>query len=59
MAGDAFLLGEAIISWYSTKQPVVALSTMEEEYIALTPAGQEAIWLKALLNELGCPQGNI
>ena len=59
MSGYVFMLGKSIISWYSTKQPVVALSTMEAEYIALTPAGQEAIWLKGLLEELGYKQETV
>ena len=32
---------------------VVALSTSEAEYIALSSAAQEAIWLNKLLTELG------
>nr|GEV05530.1 retrotransposon protein, putative, Ty1-copia subclass [Tanacetum cinerariifolium] len=34
-------------------QHVVALSTTEAEYMALTEAAKEAIWLKGLLEELG------
>ena len=37
----------------SKKQAVVALSTSEAEYIALSSAAQEAIWLRKLLTELG------
>ena len=36
------------ISWLSKKQPIVALSTSEAEYIALSSASQEAVWLKQL-----------
>ena len=36
----------------SEKQPVVALSTTEAEYIALCSAVQEAVWLKRLPAEL-------
>jgi hypothetical protein len=31
----------------------VAISTTEAEYITLTYGAQEAVWIKALLNELG------
>ena len=41
------------ISWQSKKQGVVALSTCEAEYVALSAAVQEAIWLKKLLADLG------
>jgi hypothetical protein len=59
MSGHGFKLGDCLISWYSTRQSIVALSTMESEYIALTPAVQEVIWLKQLLEDLGCPQNTI
>ena len=40
------------MSWMSRKQSCVALSTAEAEYISLTHAAQEAIWLNCLLAEL-------
>lgn len=41
--------GSSLISWKSRKQPTVALSTCEAEYIALASAIQECIYLKQLL----------
>ena len=41
-----------LISWKSKKQPVVALSSCEAEYVALTFAIQEAKYLKQLLMDL-------
>ena len=41
------------MSWKSTLQFTVALSTTEAEYMALTEAIKEAIWLGGLLDELG------
>ena len=40
------------MSWMSRKQSCVALSTAEAEYISLTHAAQEAVWLNRLLAEL-------
>ena len=40
------------IAWTSTKQPIVALSTTEAEYIALTNACQNLLWLKQLLLDI-------
>ena len=40
------------ISWYSKKQSVVALSTMEAEYIAGATGVSECLWVKDLLSEL-------
>nr|GEU50260.1 retrotransposon protein, putative, Ty1-copia subclass [Tanacetum cinerariifolium] len=44
---------ECVASWKATLQHVVALSTTEAEYMALTEAVKEAIWLRGLLEELG------
>ena len=55
-SGYVFLLGGNIISWASKKQPVVALSTTEAEYIALCLATQEAVWLRRLLASIGQQQ---
>ena len=51
-SGYVFLLGGAAVSWKSTKQTTVALSTAEAEYIALSSASQEAIWLQQLISDL-------
>ena len=51
-SGYIYLLGGAAISWKSSKQSCVALSTTEAEYIALSSASQEAIWLQQLMSDL-------
>jgi len=38
------------------KQPTVATSSVEPEYIASVNATKEAIWLRTLLKELDFPQ---
>ena len=43
------------ISWSSKKQKCVALSTAEAEYVTLSGAAQECLWLRQLEVELGCP----
>jgi hypothetical protein len=47
-----FNIGSGAISWSSKRQPTVALSTCEAEYMAQTVAAKEAIWLRQLLQEL-------
>ena len=47
--GNVFLMASGPISWLSKKQAVVALSTSEAEYVALSLATQEVVWLRKLL----------
>ena len=51
-SGYAFFVGNLLISWSSKKQPTVAKSSTEAEYVALSTATQEAIWLRRLLSDL-------
>ncbi|GJY62524.1 melanoma-associated antigen 8 isoform X1 [Tanacetum coccineum] len=53
ITGYAFLVQGCVVSWKATLQHVVALSTTETEYMTLTEAMKEAIWLRGLLEELG------
>ncbi|KAG7564482.1 hypothetical protein ISN44_As10g012460 [Arabidopsis suecica] len=53
MTGYVFTLGNSVISWKATLQPTVTLSTTEAEYMALTEAAKEGIWLKGLVSDLG------
>ena len=51
-AGYVFMFGGAPISWCSKKEPVVALSSCEAEYIAASLCACQAVWLVNLLREL-------
>ena len=51
-SGYVFTIGGTAISWKSKKPAVVALSSTEEEYIGISEATREAIWLQRLLYEL-------
>ncbi|KAF1328946.1 Gag-pol polyprotein, partial [Globisporangium splendens] len=57
-SGYVFVLNGGCISWRSKKQRAVALSTTEAEYMALSEAIQEAVWLKAFVRELGEDAGD-
>ena len=52
IAGFAFTFGHGVVSFGSKKQPMVALSMAEAEYMAAATAGREAVWLQTLLHEL-------
>ena len=43
------------MSWSSKKQPIVALSMTEVEYIAVTHAAKEALWIRMFLAEIAQP----
>ena len=47
-----FTLGGTTILWASNLQKIVTLSTTEIEYVAVTEAGKEMIWLHGFLDEL-------
>ncbi|KAL1545763.1 secreted RxLR effector protein 161-like protein [Salvia divinorum] len=47
------------MSWKSHMQNVVALSTTEAEYMALTEAVKESIWLKGMLGDFGIQQESV
>ena len=48
----AILAGGAV-TWRAKKQPTVATSSTDAEYMALLQATKESIWIQRLLNELG------
>ena len=51
----AFLIDGGAVSWSSKKQEIVSLSTTESEYVAVTHATKEALWLHSLIAEVFSP----
>ena len=53
-SGYCFILNKAgpLISWKSRKQPMVVLSSCEAEYIALSAAVLEGLYLTQLLRDI-------
>lgn len=58
VTGYVFLLNGAAVAWRSKLQSIVATSTAQSEYIAMSSATHAAQALRQLLNELGVPQIN-
>ncbi|XP_071933920.1 secreted RxLR effector protein 161-like [Coffea arabica] len=57
--GYLFTFVKPSVSWKSTLQSTVTLSTTEAEYMAITKAVMEAIWLQGLLEDLGVGKKHI
>lgn len=55
-SGYVFTLLGGAITWRSNRQSVVALSSTEAEYIGLTDAAKEAVWLRSILTEIDIRQ---
>ena len=55
-SGFVFMLNGAAISWRSKRQPTVALSSAEAEFISASAMVQEVIFLRKFLHNLGFPQ---
>ena len=51
-SGYTFHLGTGAISWSSKKQSIVALSTVEAEYMAAVSCATQTIWLRRMLEIL-------
>ena len=47
-----FTLGGGAVSWKSSKQTVISISTIESEFIALDKCGEEAEWLRHFLEDI-------
>uniref|UniRef100_A0A0A1WFC7 Retrovirus-related Pol polyprotein from transposon TNT 1-94 n=1 Tax=Zeugodacus cucurbitae TaxID=28588 RepID=A0A0A1WFC7_ZEUCU len=50
--GYAFFFGGSVFSWESRKQPTVALSSTEAEYMALSAAAKESVYINKLWTEM-------
>lgn len=58
-SGNVFLVNGGVVSWASRKQTCVALSSTEAEFIALSEACKEAIWLRQILADLHQPINSV
>ena len=55
-SGNIFFLAGGPIAWSSKLQDIVAFSTLEAEYVSLSDAGREAVFLGNLVEEFGAKQ---
>eukprot|EP00253_Pinus_taeda_P025419 PITA_25419 len=57
-SGYFFHMGSGAFQWTSKKQPIVALSTAEAEYVAATVAACQQVWMRMMLRSLCLEQAN-
>jgi hypothetical protein len=51
-SGYIFMMADGAISWRSTKQTLVATSTMEAEFVSCFEATSHGVWLKSFISGL-------
>ena len=56
VSGYVVMLNGGAISWQSSRQAVVALSSAEAEYYAASAVGCDVVHLRRLLENMGCEQ---
>ena len=52
ISGFTYFVGLGAVSWSAKKQPIITLSSTEAEYVALTHAVKDIIWIHKLLKDL-------
>src|SRR5260370_13060860 len=55
VSGYAFLFCRAVIAWSVKKQPTLALSSTEAEYMTMTHSRKELVFIKHLFHDIGIP----
>ena len=50
-SGYAIFLGKDLVSWRSRRQPTVALSSTEAEYMSMCDCAQQILWIQSLFRE--------
>ena len=52
ISGYAFIINGGSVLWSAKQQELISLSTTESEYVAMTQAAKEALWLRSLISQL-------
>src|SRR4051812_21557986 len=51
--GYVFIINGGVVSWKSSKQETMYASTIEAEYIVVSEAAKEVVWMRNFLMDLG------
>lgn len=52
VSGFVVMMGNGVVSWWSSQQSVVALSTNEAEYMAAAECAKHLLWVKCFLYDI-------
>ena len=55
ISGYAFFMFSGLVSWSSCKQKATALSSTEAEYMSITHASKEALWIRLFCRTIDLP----
>ena len=55
IAGHIVYIGNSPIKWQSKQQSLVTLSTTEAEFVNMSTAGRDMLWIKRLLRDINIP----
>ena len=58
VSGYVLSLNGGPVSWKSKRQSCVTLSSAEAEFVAASYCGQEVLYLRAILRDIGCEQAS-
>jgi hypothetical protein len=59
VTGYVVMLAGGAVTWTSRKQKTIALSSTESEYMCMSDACRQLVWIESLLQELSFPVTNI
>ena len=51
-SGNAFFMGDCLVSWLNKKKSFISLSTAEAEYIAVVDCCTQILWMKEALKDV-------
>ena len=52
-SGYVLKIGNSLVSWCSKRQSCLSKSSTKAEYVAISSATQEAVWLRRLIEDIG------
>lgn len=58
-AGHIIYVGDSPIKWLSKQQSLITLSTTEAEYVNMSTAGRDMMWVKKLLCDMKIPMTKV